>query len=73
MKVEGFVTLEDCLNRYLDYVDRMDRKKTRQSYTSHVKILRDFIGTLVVPLKFVYQFDAAFCNAFLDWIFLDKR
>ena len=68
----GFVTLEDCLNRYLDYVDRMDRKKTRQSYTSHVKILRDFIGTLVVPLKFVYQFDAAFCNAFLDWIFLDR-
>ena len=68
----GFVPLEDCLNRYLDYVDRMERKKTRQSYSSHIKILRDYIGTLVTPTKFAYQFDASFCNDFLDWIYLDR-
>ena len=28
----GHVIFENCLQRYEDYVDRMDRKKTRQSY-----------------------------------------
>ena len=36
----GHVIFENCLQRYEDYVDRMDRKKTRQSYHSRVKIGR---------------------------------
>ena len=69
----GFVLFEDCLQRYLDHVERMDRKKTRQSYTSRVNILKEFIETLGTPIKYAYQFDSSFCNDFIDWIYLDRE
>ena len=69
----GYVLFENCLERYLDYVDRMDRKKTRQSYRSRVNILREFISSQVNPIKYAYQFDTSFCNDFIDWIYLDRE
>lgn len=69
----GFVLFEDCLQRYLDHVERMDRAKTRSSYRSRVNILREFINSLVTPIQYVYQFDESFCNDFIDWIFLDRE
>lgn len=69
----GFIPFDDCLTKYLDYVERMDRAKTRACYRSRVNILKEYIETLVLPIKFVYQFDEAFCNDFLDWIFLDRE
>lgn len=69
----GFVYFDKCLERYLDYVDRMDRKKTRQSYRSRVNILREFITSQVNPIKYAYQFDIGFCNDFIDWIYLDRE
>lgn len=69
----GFVYFNNCLERYLDYVDRMDRKKTRQSYRSRVNILREFITSQVNPIKYAYQFDIGFCNDFIDWIYLDRE
>ena len=69
----GYVLFDNCLERYLDYVDRMDRKKTRQSYRSRVNILREFISSQVNPIKYAYQFDASFCNDFIDWIYLDRE
>ena len=69
----GHVIFENCLQRYEDYVDRMDRKKTRQSYHSRVNILREFIASLANPIKFAYQFDQSFCNDFIDWIYLDRE
>ena len=69
----GFVLFEDCMQRYLDHVERMDRKKTRQSYTSRVNILKEFIETLGTPIKYAYQFDSSFCNDFIDWIYLDRE
>lgn len=69
----GFVYFDNCLERYLDYVDRMDRKKTRQSYCSRVNILREFITSQVNPIKYAYQFDIGFCNDFIDWIYLDRE
>ena len=69
----GHVLFENCLQRYEDYVDRMDRKKTRQSYHSRVNILKEFIATLASPIKFAYQFDQSFCNDFIDWIYLDRE
>ena len=51
----GFVYFDKCLERYLDYVDRMDRKKTRQSYRSRVNILREFITSQVNPIKYAYN------------------
>ena len=69
----GYVLFDNCLERYLDYIDRMDRKKTRQSYRSRVNILREFITSQVNPIKYAYQFDIGFCNDFIDWIFLDRE
>lgn len=69
----GFTLFNDCVERYLDYVERMDRKKTRDSYRSRVNILKEFMSNLVTPIKYVYQFDASFCNDFMDWIYLDRE
>ncbi len=69
----GFVHFENCLERYSEYVDRMDRKRTRQSYSSKVNILKDFIATQSNPIKYAYQFDVTFCTDFIDWIFLDRE
>ena len=69
----GFVLFENCLERYSEYVDRMDRKRTRQSYSSKVNILKDFIAVQTNPIKYAYQFDVTFCTDFIDWIFLDRE
>ena len=69
----GFVLFENCLERYSKYVDRMDRKRTRQSYSSKVNILKDFIAVQTNPIKYAYQFDVTFCTDFIDWIFLDRE
>lgn len=68
-----FVLFENCLERYSEYVDRMDRKRTRQSYSSKVNILKDFIAVQTNPIKYAYQFDVTFCTDFIDWIFLDRE
>ena len=69
----GFIPFEECLGKYLEYVDRMDRAKTRASYRSRVNILVEFIKTRVLPIQYVYQFDESFCNDFIDWIYLDRE
>ena len=69
----GFVLFENCLERYSEYVDRMDRKRTRQSYSSKVNIFKDFIAVQTNPIKYAYQFDVTFCTDFIDWIFLDRE
>ena len=69
----GYVLFEDCVNRYLEYVDRMDRKKTRQSYRSRVNVLLQYIATRELPFKYAYQCDQSVCNDFMDWIYLDRE
>lgn len=69
----GFVLFEKCLDRYSEYVDRMDRKRTRQSYSSKINVLRDFISTQERPIKYAYQFDVTFCTDFIDWVYLDRE
>lgn len=68
----GYTLFDDCLDNYLRYVGKMDRKKTIHSYTSRVNILKSYIKTQLIPIKYVYQFDEAFVNDFLDWILLDR-
>lgn len=69
----GFTLFDECLQKYLDTVSRMDRKKTRDSYRSRVNILKEYIQSCTLPIKYVYQFDTGFCNDFIDWIFLDRE
>lgn len=35
----GFILFEECLGKYLEYVERMDRAKTRASYRSRVNLV----------------------------------
>lgn len=69
----GFVLFEDCLNKYMEYVERKDRKNTRDSYRPRVNIMKEYIAQCTLPIKYAYQFDEAICNEFIDWIFLDRE
>ncbi len=69
----GFTPIQECLDRYLEYIDKKgDRYKTRMRYHSSVNILREFMATLVIQPKYVYQFDQALIIDFLDWLLLDR-
>lgn len=69
----GFTKFEECVDKYLEYVDRMERMKTRSTYRSRAKMMKEYNLTLVTPIVYVYQFDVVFCNDFLDWIYLDRE
>lgn len=69
----GFIPFEECLAKYLENVNRMDRKKTIQSYTSRANILLEYQKECALPITYIYQFDEAFCNDFIDWIYLDRE
>lgn len=69
----GYILLEDALNKYLATIDKMPKYKTRKSYTSRLNILREYISGLLLPPKYVYQFNTAFVSDFLDWLYLDRE
>lgn len=68
----GYTLLSDALDRYADTIDRFPKYKTRKSYSSRLSILREYIDSLLLPPRYVYQFDTAFVVEFLDWILLDR-
>ena len=45
LETRGYTLFTDVLERYLEYVERKDRKKARESYRSRAKILLDYIKT----------------------------
>lgn len=69
----GFTLLAEALDKYSAIIERMDKEKSRQSYASCLKILRDFISSRVLPPKYVYQYDEAFITDFLDWVYIDRE
>ena len=69
----GYILLEDAFKKYMATIEKMPKYKTRKSYTSRLNILREYISTLLLPPKYVYQFDTAFVSDFLDWIYLDRE
>jgi integrase len=68
----GFTMLQDCLDRYMEYVAKKSRSKTKHSYQSRVNILLQYLSSCVLPIKYAYQFDGAFVNDYLDWLYLDR-
>ena len=69
----GYILFEEVIEKYLLAVEKKDRKKTRDSYRSRVNIMKEYIAQCTLPIKYAYQFDEAFCNEFIDWIFLDRE
>ena len=68
----GFTLLSDVLERYMEYIERKSRTKTKHSYQSRVNILNQYLSSCVLPIKYAYQFDGAFVNDYLDWLYLDR-
>ena len=69
----SYTLLEDALQKYEAYVERMPKYKTRKSYTSRLNIFRKYNDSRLLPIRYVYQFDTAFVSDFLDYIFLDRE
>ena len=71
-ETRGFTLLSDVLERYMEYIERKARAKTKHSYQSRVNILNQYLSSCVLPIKYAYQFDGAFINDYLDWLYLDR-
>lgn len=69
----SYTLLDKALERYEKHLERLQRQKTRQSYSSRVNILKEYNATLPIPIKYVYQFDKAFISGFLDYIYYDRE
>lgn len=68
----GYTLLDDALARYEKTLERLPKLKTQQSYTSRLNVLREYIHSMVLPPRYVYQFDTSFISDFLDWLYLDR-
>ena len=54
----GYTALSDALDKYEAYVERMDKYKTRKSYSSRLAVFREFLASRLLPPKYVYQYDS---------------
>lgn len=68
----GYTLLEEAFEKYEKSLEKLPKLKTRQSYSSRLNVLREYIKNRVIPPKYVYQFDTSFVSDFLDWLYLDR-
>lgn len=68
-----FTSLEAALNKYEKYIEIQPKLKTRQSYGSRLNVLRQYIDQLLLPPKYVYQFNTGFVSDFLDWLSFERE
>lgn len=69
----GYTMLSDALAKYEKSLEKLPKVKTRYSYASRLNVLRTYISQLVLPPRYVYQFNASFVSDFLDWLYLDRE
>ncbi len=69
----GYTLLSDALAKYEKSLEKLPKLKTRYSYGSRLNVLRTYISQLVLPPRYVYQFNASFVSDFLDWLYLDRE
>lgn len=69
----GYTLLSDALLKYEKSLEKLPKVKTRYSYASRLNVLRTYISQLVLPPRYVYQFNASFVSDFLDWLYLDRE
>lgn len=68
----GYTLLSEALDKYEKSLDKLPKRKTRLSYGSRLNVLREYIATLVLPPRYVYQYNTSFVGDFLDWLYLDR-
>ncbi len=69
----GYVLIEDALNKYEAYLEKLPKLKTRQSYGSKLNVLREYISLQLLPPRYVYQYTTSFVAEFLDWLYFDRE
>lgn len=69
----GYTLLANALEKYERSLEQMPKLQTRRSYSSRLKILRDYIDSLILPPCYVYQFSSAFVADFLDWLSFERE
>ena len=69
----AYTLLSEALAKYASHIERMSKLKTRQSYSTYLKILIEYIESRVIKPKYVYQYDEAFITDFLDYVYLDRE
>ena len=69
----GYTLLDDALKKYEANLERLPKKKTRQSYSSRLAVMREYIAGMVLPPRYVYQYDTAFVSDFLDWLYFERE
>ncbi len=73
-----FTLFTDAAERYsanLKKLVRDDalRTKTFTDYCSKLDMLRTFNNRCPTPIYYIYQFDMAYVESFLDWIYIDRN
>ena len=68
----------DVLIHYRNYItkllnDGVHRQSTHHDYTCFARILEDWNENQKIPIKYIYQFDRAFCVRFLDYIYIERK
>lgn len=69
----GYRLLSDAMDKYGAVIDKFQKEKTKKDYSSRLKILKDYIGGLVLPPRYAYQYDVSFVSEFLDWLYIDRE
>lgn len=69
----GYIALDVALEKYEKFVDQQPKVKTRASYGSRLNILRKYISSLLLPPKYVYQYNTSFVTDFLDWLSFERE
>ncbi len=70
-------TFVEACDRYEAHIDKMYadgnyRKETYVGYKSNLKIMRLYNSLRPAPIVYTYQFDRKFCQAFLDYVFIER-
>lgn len=69
----GYTELNEVFDRYLENIAITSRQKTVHSYTSRVNVFREFLSSLSIEVKYVYQYNTQLIIDFLDWLLIDRR
>lgn len=64
----GYATIEACLDKYIDRIEKFGRKKTIQTYKTGANKLREYFATLPNPPKYVIDLNREKVTDFLDWL-----
>ncbi len=68
----GYTLFADALHKYEVGLDKLPKLKTRQSYLSRLNVMREYMASMVLPPKYVYQYTTAFVSDFLDWLYYER-